>query len=215
MTERLNVIFSAIPDCRVFADIGCDHGYMAKAMLDFGKCEKAVVSDVSKKCLEKAEKLLENYIKNGKAEAVVSDGFENVGYSDVALIAGMGGEEIIKIILNAARLPEILVLQPMKNCDKVRVETVKAGFSVKSDYVFKADGKFYDLLVFSRGCDSLSADEITFGRTNLTDKGEAFKERLAEEKRKFEKLLNDDKISFSDKEEFKIKIQRIDELCIL
>jgi lysophospholipase L1-like esterase len=34
VAERLKELFSLIPNCKVFADIGCDHGYIAKAMLD-------------------------------------------------------------------------------------------------------------------------------------------------------------------------------------
>ncbi|MBQ4098436.1 MAG: SAM-dependent methyltransferase, partial [Clostridia bacterium] len=38
MNRRLEEIFSVIPKCEVFADIGCDHGLMTKAMLVSGKC---------------------------------------------------------------------------------------------------------------------------------------------------------------------------------
>ena len=61
MTNRLNQIFSVLPSCEVFADIGCDHGYVAKAMLDSGKCKKVIVSDISEKCLFKATTLLQFY----------------------------------------------------------------------------------------------------------------------------------------------------------
>ena len=40
MTERLNKVFSELPSCKVFADIGCDHGYIAKEMVERKKCEK-------------------------------------------------------------------------------------------------------------------------------------------------------------------------------
>ena len=33
MTERQKIIFSAIPKSDVFADVGCDHGYIAKSMI--------------------------------------------------------------------------------------------------------------------------------------------------------------------------------------
>ena len=101
MTERLQKIFSSIPNAKVFADIGCDHGYIAKAMLESGKCEKVIVSDISEKCLNKARELLSENIANGSAESVVSDGFDKVVGADVALIAGMGGEEICNILEKA------------------------------------------------------------------------------------------------------------------
>ncbi|MBQ7348695.1 MAG: SAM-dependent methyltransferase, partial [Clostridia bacterium] len=145
MTDRLNKIFDKLIPCEVFADIGCDHGYIAKAMLDSGKCEKAIISDVSAKCLSKAENLLENYLKNGRAESVVSDGFNNLRKCNQALIAGMGGEEIAGIISAAKeqnKLPDRLIIQPMKNCDKARYCAVRAGYRIIYDRVFKSGKKY-------------------------------------------------------------------------
>ena len=92
MAERLKEIFSLLPECESFADVGCDHGYIAEAMLKSGKCKRAVMSDVSEKCLEKAKKLNAEFIKNGVAEAVLSDGLKKVPRTECVLIAGMGGE---------------------------------------------------------------------------------------------------------------------------
>ena len=104
MTDRLEKIFALIPNCDTFADIGCDHGYIANAMLKQGKAKKVIIADISAKCLEKAEQLLKESIENGSAISVVSNGFDKVPENDVSLIAGMGGEEICDIILHAKTL---------------------------------------------------------------------------------------------------------------
>ena len=185
MTDRLTKIFEKIPSCQTFADIGCDHGYVAKALIKSGKAKKVIISDISAKCLLKAEELLAEEIEQGVAVSVVSDGFEKVGNTDVALIAGMGGEEICKIIENAHALPKTLVLQPMKNCDKVRLCAVKAGYKVVYDQVFYSASKFYDLIVLSEGQDSLTQEEIEFGRTNVSQRPKAFIDMIS---RDLEKL---------------------------
>ena len=159
MTDRLEKIFALIPSCEVFADIGCDHGYIAQAMLKSGKAKKVIIADISAKCLQKAEQLLEKSIIDGKCISVVSNGFENVPNCDCALIAGMGGEEICDIILRAKNLPNSLLLQPMKNCDKVRLCAVKSGYNLKKDFTFKSAGKFYDLMLLVRGKDTLTDEE--------------------------------------------------------
>ena len=189
MTERLNEIFSLLPDCNVFADIGCDHGYVAKAMLDGGKCKFAVISDISEKCLQKAETLLYGYIKKGVAKSVVSDGFQKVGTCDLALIAGMGGEEIRSIIEKAVDLPERLVIQPMKNCDKARLCLINNGYKIERDYLFKSAGKFYDLILAVKGEGVLTEDEICFGRDNLKGDNAAFKEMIAFKISKLQSVL--------------------------
>ena len=178
MTERLKEIFSNLPSCDTFADIGCDHGYIAKAMLESGKCKRAIVSDISAKCLSKAEALLSENIKNGSAQSVVSDGFDKISFCDLALIAGMGGEEIVSILSSAKSLPKTLVLQPMKNTDKVRVRAVELGYAIKKDYLFNCGRIFYDLIILESGKDCLTQEEIEFGRTNLQTKSQVFEKYL-------------------------------------
>lgn len=185
MTERLERIFSVIPFCKVFADIGCDHGYIAKAVLKSGKAEKVIISDISAKCLSKAEMLLSSEIKAGTAKSVVSNGFEKVGACDTALIAGMGGEEIVNILDSATSLPQKLILQPMKNCDKVRIKVIELGYKFISDFIFKSGGKYYDLMSLEKGEDSLTEEEIEFGRDNLLGNNADFKQMLLEQMEKF------------------------------
>lgn len=189
MTERLTIIYNEIPKCEIFADIGCDHGYIAKAMLDGGKADKVIVSDISEKCLNKARKLLKYYIENGRAESVVSDGFDRISKCSVALIAGMGGEEIISIMEKAEILPEKLIIQPMKNCDKARYRAVELGYKIEKDFVFKAGGKFYDLIVLVKGEDFLTEEEAEFGRTNVIEPRSDFIEMVKFRMEQCEKFL--------------------------
>lgn len=209
MTERLKEIFSVIPRCSVFADIGCDHGYVSKAMLDSDKCEKVIFSDVSEKCLQKARALLERYVALGKAEGVVCNGFDKISYCDCALIAGMGGEEITGIVSRADFLPEKLILQPMKNSDKVRTFCVDSGYRIIKDYTFCSEKIFYDLIVLERGKDKLSAEEAEFGRTNLAKSPEAFKQHLKNKINKLSKALKSPSLKKDDAEKINNEISRL------
>jgi len=195
-TLRLKTLLLELDNCQTFADVGCDHGYVAEGMLKNGKCNFVYVTDVSPVCLKKAEELLsKNY--QGKFKAIATNGLKNVPKVDQVLIAGMGGEIICDIILNADFLPDRLVLQPMKNTEKVRELLIKSGYRLIKDYTFK-DVKYYDLIVCEKGIDSYTDDELLFGRDNLRQKGEAFKEQI---KRKlsvlqlaYQKMGEEDKI---------------------
>ena len=167
MTERLNEIFSDLPKCKVFADVGCDHGYIAKNMIRSGKCEKVIVSDISEKSLEKAKKLLKGEMEKGVAQAVVSDGLTKVPPADCVLIAGLGGEEIIRILTDAPYLPQKLVLQPMKNVKKVREFVVASGYRILSDRVFQEGYMYYDLISLEKGNDFLTEEQAEFGKAIL------------------------------------------------
>lgn len=209
MNKRLEEILSAIPNCSVFADIGCDHGYISKAMLQRKKAGKVLASDISEKCLEKAKDLLSEEIALGTAECIVSNGFSNLPQCDCALIAGMGGEEIILILKKAKFLPEYLVLQPMKNTDKVRVEVVNLGYRIQKDYLFTCCKKHYDLLVLSKGEDSLSAEEIEFGRTNLKNPSKDFKQYIAQKIKSIEGFLKNEKLSLDSRERMTEEIEKL------
>ncbi|MBR2498472.1 MAG: SAM-dependent methyltransferase [Clostridia bacterium] len=210
MTDRLEKIFSVLNACEVFADIGCDHGYMAKAMLDSGKCRKVIISDISEKCLDKARELLADYTEQGRVASVVSDGFEKVGKCDLALIAGMGGEEISSILKSAKELPNALVIQPMKNCDKVRLCAVNSGYRIEKDFLFKAGGKYYDLIRLVKGSDKLTELETEFGRDNLDGTNEDFKEFISIKRDKLIEVLSKDLISEQTRLELKKQVEKLE-----
>ena len=214
MTDRLEKIFSVIPYCKTFADIGCDHGYIAYSMLKREKCERVVIADVSYECLKKAELLLSDFITMGQASALVSDGFDKVGECDVALIAGMGGREITEILKKAQNLPKTLVLQPMKNTAEVRKILILLGYKILSDYLFKAQSKFYDLIVAEKGKDSLTELEIELGRTNLKEKPQDFIDYVNLNVSKLKKYSSNPKMSLEDKEKIKKHIEVL-EKCLL
>ena len=214
MTDRLEKIFSIIPKCKVFADIGCDHGYMAHAMLTREKAEKVIIADISDKCLQKAKDLLYPYINSKRAISVVANGFIGLPDSDVGLVAGMGGEEICTILKSASALPNTLVLQPMKNTDKVRLCALELGYKIEKDYVFKSANKFYDIMLISKGKDFLSEQEIEFGRDNLKEKSEDFIEFISQKLIRLDSILSGEGISDSDREKMLKLKEKLQKVCI-
>ncbi|MDE6868346.1 MAG: class I SAM-dependent methyltransferase, partial [Clostridia bacterium] len=139
--DRITRLCSYLDKCNVFADVACDHGYCTKFMLDSGLCKKAIVSDISEKSLSKARILLADYIGKGACSAVCCDGLEKVKGADCVLIAGIGGEEIIKILRNG-EIPQNFIFQPMKNAKDLRIFLLERGSVLTCDDVF-FDGKNY------------------------------------------------------------------------
>ncbi len=191
MTNRLERIFSEIPTCSSFADVGCDHGFIAEKMILSGKAARVIVSDISEPSLQKAKKLLKKHIDSGKVAAICTDGLNGLPTDvEVVLIAGMGGEEIIKILTSSNFLPPVLILQPMKNVDKVRRTLFNLGYGIEKDYLF-IDKKYYNLIVCKMGmkCESYSELEFIFGRDNLQNESQDFKIYLQNELSMMEKCF--------------------------
>lgn len=175
--NRLDVICSHIPTCHVLADVGCDHGYCTAYALKNKLCERAYACDVSAACLKKAEDLLSDEIAAGRCVGVCTDGMDGVTDADCVLIAGMGGEEIVRI-LSRVKLPQQFILQPMHNAEKVRRYLLERGACIQEDFTFE-DGKFYDLITgFGEGGDVYSDFELRYGRGNLTSPTWAFLKKM-------------------------------------
>lgn len=166
--DRVAKLCAFIPPCNVFADVGCDHGYCAQYMLKNGLCKSAIISDISPKSLNKAEVLLADYIKSGVCRAVCCDGLEKIDGADLVMIAGMGGEEIVKI-LDGAYVPQKFIFQPMKNARKLREYLIKKGCALTADDMFFHGGKYYFVIVGenSGNCPPYSEAELEFGRNSL------------------------------------------------
>ena len=166
--DRIATICSYIGKSMTFADVGCDHGYCAKYAVESGLCEKVYITDVSEKCLAKAEKLLSKYIASGTVESVCCDGLkgpdENV---EQVLIAGMGGEEILKI-LRQSFIPKTFIFQPMKNAPLLRKYLIESGGTLTADDIFY-DGKYYFIIKGERegGTPAYTQKELLFGRDSL------------------------------------------------
>ncbi len=192
-SARIGALCSLLPSVKTFADIGCDHGYCAEYMLRNGRCERAVVTDISADCLEKARVLLKKYIDGGVCTALCTDGLCGVDpETDLVLIAGMGGMEMAHILTGTGGfIPKKFVLQPMRDVPLLRRLLLERGARIERDFTFR-DGKFYDVLVGVRagGTPPYTQAELAFGRENLRERGEDFLSFLRAEIQKKEALLS-------------------------
>lgn len=219
VSERIRTLCALLTEADSFADVGCDHGYCSEYMLKNGLCKRVVFSDISKGSLAKAKKLLAPYVKEGKAVAVLGDGFFGVP-KDTAevLIAGMGGSEIVSILSDGEYgfMPKRFVFQPMHDSEKLRRYILENGGYIERDFTF-FDGKFYDVIVGGRVkagrqvCD-YSPAEFEFGKENLQKMPKAFVAKLEKLLKNTERYLGIESLgedSRTELEERKKKLQGV------
>lgn len=169
--KRIAKICSFLDKCTSFTDVACDHGYCTLYMLEKGLCERAVVSDISDKCLSKARGLLFKYIAEGMCEAVCCDGLEGIDENtEQVLIAGIGGEEIIKILKNAY-IPRGFVFQPMKNAEGLRAYLLENNCEIAYDGIFRDGKKYYFLIKGKRGGkrEKYTPAQLKYGRDSFSN----------------------------------------------
>ena len=215
--KRIDTLCSLLAPAKLFADVGCDHGYCTEYMLKNGLCERAIFSDVSKGSLAKAEALLAPYVRSGKAFGVLGDGFYGVDKEvDEVLIAGMGGSEIVSILSDKKHgfMPKRFVFQPMHDSEKLRKYILSNGGYIERDYTFQ-DVKFYDVivggLIEERGQVRVEYTdaEYEFGRENLQKMPEAFVARTKKQIANIEKYLQQPNLQEESKKELILRKERL------
>ena len=149
----------------VFADIGTDHAHLPIFLLEAGRVERAVLSDVNEGPLAAA---LANVKEHGlceRVELVLTDGaaaLSGKGITDYA-VCGMGGELIARIVSDAPCMRESgvrLILQPMTRQAVLRTELARLGFSILREKYSYADGKYYVCILAEYTNDKKECDPI-------------------------------------------------------
>lgn len=191
LDARLTAVAKAVPVCGTAADIGSDHGLLPLYLLENGVCGRVIVTDISAPSLQKAMDLFAERGRSSQAEFICCDGLSALEeVPDAVVIAGMGGLETIKILREAQRLPQFLVLQPMRNIPDVRRAVVDLGYRVESDRVVYSRGKYYSVLSLRTGSERLTELEEEFGRSDLESPSPEFFSYLEREREKAMRILN-------------------------
>ena len=216
---RLEEIYSHIETLGVLADVGCDHGYLSKMVVDGKKASKIYSTDVSEKCLKKAEDLLKSEIENGVVIPVCTDGLKGLSNIDQVVIAGMGGEEIVQILREYLKreTPKRIVLQPMKNTKKVRSYLLSFGLNLVKDYTFFYDRKFYDLIVAEPILAGFEGEryseiELTFGKGNIKELPKGFVKKVETDIINYETWLKAETLKEEKKEYFLEQIKLLKDI---
>ncbi|MCL2797273.1 MAG: class I SAM-dependent methyltransferase [Firmicutes bacterium] len=150
--NRLQTICSLIPRSSVIADVGCDHGKISEYIVKNGLAQVLIVNDISAPSLEKAKKRLASCESRMNKENIwyyCCDGVELADLADgiginCAVIAGMGGREILRILETG--IAETVILAPQNFADGVRKGLWELGYRVETDILVQDNNKFYDVL---------------------------------------------------------------------
>jgi tRNA (adenine22-N1)-methyltransferase len=154
MSSRLKAIVSMVPYVKTVADIGCDHGKIAVLLLEDGKAQTAVCSDISGKSLKKAQRLAHSKGLEKRMPFRVGDGLSVLekGEADAAVIAGMGGELIARILDEAGeKAPEMLVLSCNTKAQVLRQWLCDNGYVIEDEELVAEANRFYPVILAKRG----------------------------------------------------------------
>ena len=182
LSERLKHIIDMVPTSGTVADIGCDHGKVAVALIQSGKAKQVVCGDISPGSLDKARKLARVNGLEGSVALRRGNGLSilAVGEADVAVIAGMGGELIVRLLgEDADKVPGILVLSCNRDTALLRQWLVTHGYCIEDEVLLFENGHLYPVIRAAKGESRVLTDiELEFGPVLLQKKPELLRHFL-------------------------------------
>lgn len=174
ISSRLDAIVDIVPKCVVAADIGCDHGKVAISLLKKGKAHSVICTDISEKSLAKARRLAASERLGDAVSCRQGDGLKVLkeNETDVAVIAGMGGELMIDIIRDGkSSVPKKLVLSCNSAADVLRKWLSENGFIIDDEELVFEGRHYYPVILAKRGqAKKLSDIELELGPVILRKK---------------------------------------------
>lgn len=165
LTPRLKIIADSIRGFDTVVDIGSDHAYLPIYLLRSGMVKRAIATDVNKGPVEISKERLKSYGISERVSVRRGDGLSAImpGEADVIVIAGMGGILIRDIMEKGAQIAKsarLLILQPMRDSDKVRKWLLENGFDIKDEELVKEQNKIYEVLWAAPAVDAVEAEGL-------------------------------------------------------
>lgn len=193
LQPRLACIASLVPEGARLADVGTDHGYLPVYLLQQGKIKSAIASDLRSEPLAHAKRSAKEYGVEDKIDFRLCSGLDAIlpDEVDTVVIAGMGGELIVKLLEAAAWTREralTLILQPQSKPEVLRKWLAEKGYSFTNETLVRDKGTLYAVLCLTAGKgEALSEVEAHVGV--LLEKDPLYGEFLDERITKLERAI--------------------------
>lgn len=173
---RLQVAAEYVRNGGVVADIGTDHALLPISLLLSSRCRAAIVSDINRGPLDRAEANAEKYGVTDRISAFLADGLKTLpleehGVTDI-VICGMGGELISSIIAASDYTKKSgvrLILQPMTRSADLRRYLAETGYDIIDETLVGSGSKIYECIAaeFDGRTRVISPAEAELGSVNI------------------------------------------------
>lgn len=217
LEERLAQIGKMVdPQSRV-ADIGTDHAYLPIALVEEGKIDFAIASDVAAGPLDNAKQDIEQAGLEDKIETRLGSGLETLKSSDqidTVVIAGMGGKLMTNLLETAHQEGKIyptLILEANIGEPLIRKWLVDHQYEIVEEKIIEVAGHIYEIIKakLTEAKHNLSDQELEFGPFLLKEKNPVFIKKWTKQLNYYENLkANLNKAKNKDE----AKISQIDDL---
>jgi len=151
LSPRLAYAAEQLRGANVVADIGCDHGRLAVALIQRQCCTRVIAVDSSAPSFLKAGRLIAYVGLSHAIETRLGDGFSAItpGACDATALLGMGGI-LITELLDACSAPlngaKRAVFQPMRGQEALRRYLWEREYRITDDRIVREGLRFYQVI---------------------------------------------------------------------
>ena len=185
--NRIETIYSYIDEKDKVVDVGCDQAKLSIMLSQ--RNQSSIAVDISEKVIEKAKQ----NIKSNLIDLRVSNGLENVNSSEVdtLVLSGMGTHTILEIISKSnIKFKKIITIS--NNYHSILREKMNdLGYKIELEEIIKEKNKFYNLIIFIKGNNDLTEEELYNEYLNyLLKKYNKIKETSKDKNNNIDKLIS-------------------------
>ena len=196
MNKRLELLYEMIPDDGLgVIDVGTDHGQIPIRLSGSGYSGKIIASDIAEGPLKAARAAAHSAGVENKIRFLLCNGLDLCPSKEISdiLIAGMGGDMIVKILDEAEWCMDKryrLILQPMTKPEVLRYWLVNNEYEIAGESVVEDSGTLYQIIeaVFG-GRTKLTEAELFVGKRALVNDEDLYSRQLETVLSRFERAL--------------------------
>ena len=195
LSQRLRAVADLIIAGEPAADIGTDHCGLPVYLTENNICPFVIAGEKTKTSSAAAKRKISSLNLEDRISVRTGDGLAVLQPQEAAtaIIAGMGGCNIIKILSDHPEITRSLrriILQPQSDIPAVRAFLQENCWRITTEKVLFEAGIYYEIIAAERGTMTLSDAERLCGPVLLAENSRIFRECLQHRLSVAQSLLN-------------------------
>ena len=166
LDARLSLAYDLYDPCDLAADIGTDHAHLPAALLQRGRCQHMILTDLSESALKNAWETVIRCRLSDRTDLRAGDGLQPLEEAcGMISITGMGGRTVHDILLEGAGKLRgaSLVLSAHTDLPLIREAVCRIGYHLDREEPCFCAGRYYLVLRARPGACPLTPRELRLG----------------------------------------------------
>ena len=166
LDSRLSLAFDLYDSCGLAADIGTDHAHLPAALLQRGRCQRMILTDISESALNNARNEIIRLHLTDRVSLRQGDGLSPISETcEMISVMGMGGRTIQDILLSGRDKLRgaSLVLSAHTDWHLIREAILRIGYHLDREEPCFSAGRYYLVIRARPGKALMTKQEIRLG----------------------------------------------------